>query len=98
MEAAEVMNQFFLDKVDDLRKKALLPRLPEETPDVAGEVLHVQQETGQVPQEASHVAQGVAHIAQEVNDVLQEAEHDTTSSSHVPPPFHFKLANAKRTS
>jgi hypothetical protein len=36
LEAAEVMNQFFLDKVDDLRKKALLPRLPEETPDVAG--------------------------------------------------------------
>jgi hypothetical protein len=25
MEAAEVMNQFFLEKVDDLRKKALLP-------------------------------------------------------------------------
>jgi hypothetical protein len=26
MEAAEVMNKFFVDKVDDLRKKALLPR------------------------------------------------------------------------
>jgi hypothetical protein len=25
MEAAEVMNQFFIDKVNDLRKKALLP-------------------------------------------------------------------------
>jgi hypothetical protein len=35
------MNQFFLDKVDDLQKKALLLRLPEEAPDVAGEVLHV---------------------------------------------------------
>jgi hypothetical protein len=44
LEAAEVMNQFFLDKVDDLQKKALLPRLLEETPDVAGEVLHIQQE------------------------------------------------------
>jgi hypothetical protein len=42
MVAAEVMNQFFLDKADDFRKKALLPRLPEEAPDVAGEVLHVQ--------------------------------------------------------
>jgi hypothetical protein len=41
MEAAEVMNQFFLDKVDDLQKKALLPWLPEEVPDVDGEVLHV---------------------------------------------------------
>jgi hypothetical protein len=50
LEAAKVMNQFFLEKVDDLRKKALLPRLPEEAPDVTGEVLHVQQETCQVPQ------------------------------------------------
>jgi hypothetical protein len=41
MEAAEVMNQFFLDKVDYLQKKALLPRLPEEAPNVAGEVLQV---------------------------------------------------------
>jgi hypothetical protein len=56
MEAAEVMNQFFLDKVDDLLKKALLPRLAEEAPDVAGEVLHVQQETSHVLQEATHVA------------------------------------------
>jgi hypothetical protein len=79
MEAAEVMNQFFLDKVDDLRKKALLPLLPEETPDVAGEVLHVQQENGQVPQEATHVAQEVAHVAQEVDDNLQESDHDTKS-------------------
>jgi hypothetical protein len=79
LEAAEVMNQFFLDKVDDLRKKALLPRLPEEAPDVTGEVLHVQQETCKVPQEATHGAQGVAHVAQEVGDVLQEADHNTTS-------------------
>jgi hypothetical protein len=28
MEAAEVMNKFFVDKVDDLRKKALLPSSP----------------------------------------------------------------------
>jgi cell division protein FtsL len=85
MEAAEVMNQFFLDKVDNLGKKALLPRLPEETPDVAGDVLHVQQETVQVPQEATHITQEVAHVAQEVDDVLQEANDNTTSSSHVPP-------------
>jgi hypothetical protein len=97
MEAAEVMNKFFVDKVDDLQKKALLPRLPEEAPgvpeempDVAGEVPHVQQETCQVPQDA-------AHIAQEVNDVRQEADDDTMSSHHVPH-FHFKFANAKRTS
>jgi hypothetical protein len=87
MEAAEVMNQFFIDKVDDLRKKALLPG---ETPDVAREVPHVWQDTGQVPQDAPHVAQ-------EVNDVLQEADDNTMSSSQVSP-FHFKFANAKRTS
>jgi hypothetical protein len=75
MEAADVMNQFFIDKVDKLRKKALLPG---ETPDVAGEVPHVWQDTGQVPQEAPHVAQ-------EVNDVLQEANDDTMLSSQVPP-------------
>jgi hypothetical protein len=66
------MNQFFIDKVDDLRKKALLP------PDVAGEVPHVRQDTGQVPQDAPHVAQ-------EVDDVLQEANDDTMSSRQVPP-------------
>jgi hypothetical protein len=51
MEAAEVMNQFFIDKVDDLCKKALLlsTGVPEETPNVAGEVPHVRQETCQVP-------------------------------------------------
>jgi hypothetical protein len=51
MEAAEVMNQFFIDKVDNLQKKALLP------PDVTEEVPHIPQDTGQVPQDAPHVAQ-----------------------------------------
>jgi hypothetical protein len=97
MEAAEVMNQFFLDKVDDLWKKALLPWLPEEAPDVAGEVLHVQHDICHVTQEATHVAQEGAHVALEVDDDLQEAYHDTMSNSHVPPSFHFKFANAKRT-
>jgi hypothetical protein len=75
MEAAEVMNQFFIDKMDDLRKKALLPStgVSEEMPDVAGEVPHVRQDTGQVPQD-------VDNVAQEVNDVLQEADDDTMSS------------------
>jgi hypothetical protein len=75
MEAAEVMNQFFIYKVDDLRKKALLPG---ETPDVAGEVPHVQQDTGQVLLD-------VTHVAQEVDNVLQEADDDTMSSNQVPP-------------
>jgi hypothetical protein len=89
MEAAEVMNQFFIDKVNDLCKKAVLPS---EAPDVAGEVPHVRQETGQVPQDAPHVAR-------EVDDTLQEANNNTLSSRHVPPPpFHFKFENAKRTS
>jgi hypothetical protein len=38
MEAAEVMNPFFVDKVEDLGKKALRPRAPEEAPKVPEEV------------------------------------------------------------
>jgi hypothetical protein len=37
------------------------------------------------------------HVTQEVDDNLQEADNDTMSSGQVPP-FHFKFANAKRTS
>jgi hypothetical protein len=73
MEAADVMNKYFIDKVDDLQKKALFS---EETPDVAGEV---------------------PHVRQEVDGALQEADNDIMTSSHVPPSFHFKFANAKRT-
>jgi hypothetical protein len=128
MEAAEVMNKFFVYKVDDLRKKALLPRatptsrpcprhdahphvtatlsptsrrsrlrpleeaseVPEEVPDVTREVLDNQQDAG-------HVPQGVDDILREVDDVRQEANDDVTSGRHVPH-FHFKFANAKRTS
>jgi hypothetical protein len=67
IEAADVKNEFFIDKVDDLRKKALFPNTG------VSEVPHVRQDTGQVPQDA-------AHVAQEVNDVLQEADDDTMSS------------------
>jgi hypothetical protein len=38
IEAAEVMNRFFVDKVDDLRKKALRPQVPEDAPKVPEEV------------------------------------------------------------
>jgi hypothetical protein len=92
MEAAEVMNKFFVDKVDDLRKKALLPSthgVPEETPDVAGEVPHVRQETCQVPQDAAHVPQGADDVPREVDDIM---------SGHNVPHFHFKFANVRRTS
>jgi hypothetical protein len=54
MEAAEVMNRFFVDKVDNLCKKALRPwvpedalKVPEEVPDVAGEVPFKQKSTSQ---------------------------------------------------
>jgi hypothetical protein len=36
MEAAEVMNRFFVDKVDDLCKKALLPQVSDEVPTSQG--------------------------------------------------------------
>jgi hypothetical protein len=96
MEAAEVMNRYFVDKVDDLCKKALRPRVledapkvPEEVPDVIREVPHVLQDACQVPQE-------VGNVPQEVNDVWQEpANDDVTSGRHVPK-FFFKFANAKK--
>jgi hypothetical protein len=49
MEAADVMNKYFIDKVDNLRKKALFS---EEAPDVAGEIPHVRQDTSQVTRDA----------------------------------------------
>jgi hypothetical protein len=88
MEAAEVINRFFVEKVDDLHKKALRPRVsedafkvPEEVPDVTGEVPYVPQDASHVPQEAS--------------DVQQEADDDVTSRRHVPQ-FCFKFFNANR--
>jgi hypothetical protein len=50
------MYQFFIDKVNELSKKAVLPS---EAPDVAGEVPHVRRETGQVTQDAAHVEREV---------------------------------------
>jgi hypothetical protein len=54
MEAAEVMNRFFGDKVDDLRKKALCPQVSEDAPEVL-------QEVGIVPQEVNNVRQEPAN-------------------------------------
>jgi hypothetical protein len=95
MEAVDVMNKYFIDKVGNLWKKALLPRA---VPDDLQETPDDLQETPDDPRDASHVAQEVDHVAQEVDDDQQEAENDTMSNSHVPPSFHFKFANAKRTS
>jgi hypothetical protein len=64
--------------------------LPRETPNNLQEVPDNLQETPDNPQDAPH-------IAQEVDKDLQEDDNDTMSSSQVPP-FHFKFANAKRTS
>jgi hypothetical protein len=85
MEAADAMNKYFIDKVDDLRKKALLPR---ETPNDLQEAPDNLMETPDNPRDAPNVAQK--------DDDLQEADNDIMSSSQVPP-FHFKFANAKRT-
>jgi hypothetical protein len=87
MEAADVINWYFIHKVDDLRKKALLSR---ERPNDLREVPDDLQETPDDPQDAPHVAE-------EVDNDLQEPDNNTMSSSQVPP-FHFKFANAKRTS
>jgi hypothetical protein len=97
MEAAEVMNQYFLNKVDDLRKKALLPQVSEDVPNFREEVPDVTGEVPYDPQDASHISQEVGNVPREVNNVQQEADDDVTSGRHVPK-FHFKFANAKRTS
>jgi hypothetical protein len=91
-EAADVMNKYFIDKVDDLQKKALLPR---EAPDDLQETPDNLQETPDDPQDAPNVAQEVDDVAQEVDDDLQEADNDTMSNSHIPPSFHFKFTHAK---
>jgi hypothetical protein len=96
------MNRFFVDKVDDLCKKALLPRadapeVPEEVPDVLEEVPDVTREVPCNLQNVGHVPQEVGNVPQEVNDDQQEADDNVTSGRHVPK-FHFKFANAKRIS
>jgi hypothetical protein len=81
MEAAEVMNKFFVDKVDDLRKKALrtASKVPEEVPDVAGDVPHVRQDACQVSQQVGNVTQEVNNVRQEVNNVRQGPADNVTS-------------------
>jgi hypothetical protein len=98
-EAAEVMNRYFVDKVDDLRKKELLPRadapeVSEEVPNVSEEVPDVTGEVPYDPQDVGHVLQEVGNVPQEVNNVQQEADDDVTSGRHVPT-FFFMFANVK---
>jgi hypothetical protein len=102
MEAAEVMNKFFVDKVDDLRKKALrtASKVPEEVPDVAGDVPHVRQDACQVSQQVGNVTQEVNNVRQEVNNVRQGPADDNVMSGryvHNVQKFFFKFANAKKT-
>jgi hypothetical protein len=64
------VNRYFVDEVDTLRKKSLLPRadapdVSEEVPDVLEEVPDV---TGEVP-----------YNLQDVSDVQQKADNDVTS-------------------
>jgi hypothetical protein len=84
MEAAEGMNRYFVDKVDDLCKKALLPRadapdVSEEVPDVLEEVPDVTGEVPYNPQDDGHIPQEVGNVPQQVSDVQQEADDDITS-------------------
>jgi hypothetical protein len=91
MEAAEVMNRYFVDKVDDLCKKALLPQadapdVSEEVPDILEEVPDVTGEVPYNPQDDGHIRQEVGNVPQEVSDVHHALK------------FFFKFANAKRIS
>jgi hypothetical protein len=65
LEAAKVVNRFFVDKVDALRAKALLPRV--DTPDDLAEV-------PQVPREVPDVLWDVPDNLQEVRDVRQQVD------------------------
>jgi hypothetical protein len=100
LEAAEAMNRYFVDKVDALRKKALLPQaeapdVSEEVPDVSEEVPDVTGEVPNNPQDLGHVPQEVGNVPQEVIDVQQEADNNVTYGRQVPK-FFFKFLNAKR--
>jgi hypothetical protein len=107
MEAAKMMNKFFVDKVDNLRKKALCPRapeeapeVPEEVPNVAGDVPYTRQDACQVPQEVGNVTQEVNNVRQEVSDVRQGPADDNVTSGryvHNVQKFFFKFTNAKKT-
>jgi hypothetical protein len=73
LEAAEAMNRYFVDKVDALCKKALLPQVDapdvsEEVPDLTGEVPDNPQEVGNNPKEVRNDPQEVSDVQQEVND------------------------------
>jgi hypothetical protein len=102
LEAAEAMIRYFVDKVDALRKKVLLPRadapdVSEEVPDVSEEVPDVTGEVPDNPQEVGNDPKEVCNDPQEVGDVQQEVDDNVTSRRHFPK-FFFKFANAKRIS
>jgi hypothetical protein len=95
--AAEVMNRFFVDKVDDLCKKALRPRVPEDAPEVLEVVPDITGEVPHVPQDACQVPQEVGNVPQEVNNVRQEPAADNVTSGLYVPKFFYKFVNAKKT-
>jgi hypothetical protein len=77
MEAAEVMNKFFVDKVDDLRKKALLPRADTHitatsSPMSRQSLPQPREDAPEVPEEAPDVAGEVPHFRQDTGQVSQE--------------------------
>jgi hypothetical protein len=86
MVAAEVMNRFFVDKVDDLRKKALRPQVPEDVHEVPEEVPDV---TGEVP----HVPQDAFQVRQEVGNV---SKRSTTSGRNPPTRYHVQTLRPER--
>jgi hypothetical protein len=95
LEATKAVNRFFVDKVDALCVKALLPRVDapdfsREVPDVTGDVPDNRQEVCDNPQE-------VSNNPQKVSDNRQEVDNDDTSQRCVPK-FYFKFLNAKRIS
>jgi hypothetical protein len=73
LEAAEAVNKFFVDKVDALHVKALLPQVDaphvlEEVPDVTGDVPDHLQEVCNNLQELGDDLQEVGNVRQGVND------------------------------
>jgi hypothetical protein len=77
MEAAEVMNKFFVDKVDNLCKRALLSRADAHvkatlSPMSRQSLPRPREDAPEVPEGAPNVAGEVPHVRQDTCQVPQE--------------------------
>jgi hypothetical protein len=95
MEAADVMNKFFIDKVDDLRRKALFPNTGIlEVPYVRQDAAHVAQEVDDVLQEADNDTMSSSHVPPLP---VQVCEREEDVGGHKRPQQHRGLGDGQHT-